>query len=193
MAQSFVILEQPPHPDDEGLRLVPGQNRQDRIVYSAVTPIESRPVDPPKEEEPRHFFTFGRIVLFTGILLVLMVIAFGVIYRAQSERFPVVVTIGMPEKKPQIEDVPLDKTARLVPVTPDMLRVTSIALGEPRLTIVNGKRLAEGDALAIATPLGTATLRVQLIQDGLVRFRHGGETIDVKMQALQALQTPTPH
>jgi hypothetical protein len=173
--------------------VVPEQNHQDRIIYSAVTPIESRPIDVPNEEEPPHFFTFGRIMLFIGIVFALMLIAFGIIYRMQSRQFPVVVTNAVPEKKVQPEDVPVDKTAPLVPVSPDMLHVTSIALGDPRLTIVNGKRLAEGDGLAIATPLGTATVRVELIQDGLVRFRHGGETIDVKMQALQVVPAASPH
>jgi len=172
--------------------VVPAEDR-DKIIYSAATPMESRSVEPPKEEEPPQFFTFGRIMLFTGIIFALMLIAFGIIYRMESRQFPVVVTIAVPEKKVQPEDVPADKTTTLVPVNPDMLHVTSIALGETPLTIVNGKRLAEGDGLAIATPLGTATVRVEQIQDGLVRFRHGGETIDVKMQALQVVPAASPH
>jgi hypothetical protein len=193
-AQLFVISEQPPHPDDEGLHIAPRSEPADHIIYSAITPLEERPVEPPKEEEePPHFFTFGRIMLFTGIIFALMLIAFGIIYRMESRQFPVVVTIAVPEKKVQPEDVQADKPAPLVPVNPDMLHVTSIAMGETPLTIVNGKRLAEGDGLAIATPLGTATVRVEQIQDGLVRFRHGGETIDVKMQSLQVVPAASPH
>ena len=63
-----------------------------------------------------------------------------------------------------------------------MLHVTSIALGTPPLTIVNGKRLAEGDSLVMNTPLGAVTIYVVSIEDGLVRFRHGGETIDATLQ-----------
>jgi hypothetical protein len=192
LSHHFGISSQPPNPKDEGLHVVP-ENHQDRIIYSAVTPIESRPIDAPDEEEPPHFFTFGRIMLFIGIVFALMLLAFGIIYRMESRRFPVVVTVGMPEQKAQPEDVPVDKTKSLVPVSPDMLHVTSIALGETPLTIVNGKRLGEGDALAIATPLGTATVRVTLIQDGLVRFRHGGETIDIKMEALHSIPAASPH
>jgi hypothetical protein len=64
-----------------------------------------------------------------------------------------------------------------------MLHVSSIALGNPRLTIVNGKRLAENDWLVVSTPLGDASVRVIQIEDGVVRFKHGEETIAAKLQA----------
>jgi hypothetical protein len=66
-----------------------------------------------------------------------------------------------------------------------MLHVSSIALGNPHLTIVNGKRLAEGEWLVVTTPLGEASVRIIQIEDGVVRFRHGGETISAKLQAAQ--------
>jgi hypothetical protein len=53
------------------------------------------------------------------------------------------------------------------------------------LTIVNGKRLAEGEWLVVTTPLGDASVRVIQIEDGVVRFRHGGETISAKLRAAQ--------
>ena len=93
-------------------------------------------------------------------------------------------TIGVPDAN--VAGDPLkNKKGPLVPVSPEMLHVSSIALGTPRLTIVNGKRLAEGDWLVITTPLGAASLRLTQIEDGFVRFRHGGETISAKLQIVE--------
>jgi hypothetical protein len=63
----------------------------------------------------------------------------------------------------------------LVPGGSEILHVSAIALGDPRLTTVNGKRLAEDDWLALNTPLRAASLRLISIRDGLARFRHGGQ------------------
>jgi hypothetical protein len=59
------------------------------------------------------------------------------------------------------------------------------------LTIVNGKRLAEQDWLVLKTPAGEASVRVISIQDGFVRFKHGGETIDARLQLANA--SPPAH
>jgi len=72
-----------------------------------------------------------------------------------------------------------------VPVNPEMLHVSSIALGNPRLTIVNGKRLAEGDWLVLSTYLGAASVRCIQIDDGIVRFRHGGEMLSAKLHVVE--------
>ena len=113
--------------------------------------------------------------------------AAGAIYWYQTRHFPVVVAISPPEVH---DKDALGKAGALIPIDPDMLHVTSIALGNPRLTIVNGKRLAEQDWLVVKTPSGEAGVRVVSIQDGLVKFMHGGETIDAH---LQALQSQPPH
>lgn len=113
------------------------------------------------------------------ILLGFAIFAAGAIYWYESRRLPVVVAITPPDGR---DKDPLGKSGALVPISPDLLHVTSIALGNPRLTIVNGKRLAEEDWLVVKTPNGEGSVRVISIQDGFVRFKHGGNTIDAKLQ-----------
>lgn len=137
-----------------------------------------------EETEPRgrHF------LLLVGILFGLALFAAAAIYWFEMRHFPVVVAISPPDAR---DKDPLGNRGALVPVSPDLIHVTSIALGNPRLAIVNGKRLAEEDWLVIKTPAGEASVRVISIQDGLVRFKHGGNTIDAKLQLAQA--SPSPH
>jgi hypothetical protein len=49
----------------------------------------------------------------------------------------------------------------MVSITAEKLHVSSIALGEIPLAVVNGARLAEGDSISLKTPSGMVTLRVE--------------------------------
>jgi hypothetical protein len=128
-----------------------------------------------------------RLFLVFGILLGFAIFVVGVIYWIEQRKLPVVVAISPPDGR---DKDPLGNAGALVPVAPELLHVTSIALGNPRLAIVNGKRLAEEDWLVLKTPVGEASLRVISIQDGFVRFKHGGNTIDAKLQVAETKVTP---
>jgi hypothetical protein len=159
------------------------RKRQPRLLQSAVTNPELQITDAARSERAT-FSSARRIAVVAGIVLVLLVLAAGVAYWIEWQRYPVVVTIGVPDTG-TAGDPLAKRPGPLVPVAPDMLHVSSIALGNPHLTIVNGKRLAEGDWLVVATSFGDASVRVIQIEDGVVRFKHGGETISAKLQAAQ--------
>jgi hypothetical protein len=148
---------------------------------------EERPSIEVMEEAPPAVGNY--ILLLLGILLGVALLGAGIIYRIESRQSSVIVAISPPD--PRDRD-PLGNRGALVPVSPDLLHVTSIALGTQHLTIVNGKRLAEGDWLIVKTPKGEASVRVISIDDGFVRFKHGGNTIDARLQ-MAADAKPSPH
>jgi hypothetical protein len=157
-----------------------------KIIYSDSLQAEEQISREIIDDAP----TVGRRFLFVlGIVFLCALIAAGTIYWIESRQFPVVVAISPPDAR---DNDPLGKGGTLIPLSPDLIHVTSIALGNPRLTIVNGKRLAEEDWLVVKTPKGEASVRVVSIQDGFVRFKHGGETIDARLQ-LVAETKPSPH
>lgn len=179
----FAISTQSPSPEDEGFHMVQRPEPEDRVIDSeslTAQPTSTEVV----EEEPSGGSGF---LLFLGIALGCGLLAAGIVYWVEVHRFPVVVAVAPPDGHDQAD--PLGGKAPLIPLGPDALHVTSISLGEPRLTIANGKRLAEGDWLVVKTVAGEASVRVLTIQDGLVRFKHGGETMDVKLTVI-AKQTP---
>jgi hypothetical protein len=71
---------------------------------------------------------------------------------------------------------PADPT-NFIPVSSDMLKVSSIALGRSPVAIVNGVEVGEGGTINVQTPNGTATLRVVSIRDGFIQFKNGEQTI----------------
>ncbi|HST31534.1 MAG TPA: hypothetical protein VLK27_11935 [Chthoniobacterales bacterium] len=182
--RASVIPSETPNPD-EGMRVVQRSEPHSRIIYSDS--IEADPQTSSEVTESKSS-TRGRLLLWLGFIVCSAIFAGGVIHWIQSRYYPVVVAISPPDER-LIKD-PLDNSGPLIPLSPELLHVTSIALGNPRLTIVNGRRLAEEEWLVVKTSLGEASVRVLSIQDGFVRFKHGGETIDARLQFAQAGSSP---
>ena len=159
--------------------MAPQQEPAAKIIYADSLTAEPSTSEVVDEASP----LWRRLLLLVAVFFGLAVFAAGVIYWIEQRHLPVVVAISPPDGR---EKDPLGDQGGLVPVSPELLHVTSIALGNPALAIVNGKRLGVEDWLVIKTPNGEASLRVILIQDGLVRFKHGGNTIDAKLQLAQA-------
>ena len=63
----------------------------------------------------------------------------------------------------------------IVQISSDSLRVSAIALGHPRLAVINGKQVAEGDTVRLHTPMRSVavTLRVVRIADGRIDLSDG--------------------
>jgi hypothetical protein len=58
-------------------------------------------------------------------------------------------------------------------INPDAIRVTAISLGQPRLAIVNGRQLGEGDEVIAAA----TRLRIVKISDGEVELSTGAQVV----------------
>jgi hypothetical protein len=63
----------------------------------------------------------------------------------------------------------------IVQISSDSLRVSAIALGHPRLAVINGKQVAEGDTVILHVPMRSVaiTLRVVKIADGRLDLSDG--------------------
>ena len=73
--------------------------------------------------------------------------------------------------------------AVVVQLNADLLQVTSIALGHPRLAVINGKQVAEGEQVIVHTPTRSISvaLRVLEISDRQVRLSDGTQVITVHL------------
>lgn len=71
----------------------------------------------------------------------------------------------------------------IVQLNSDLVQVSGIALGHPRLAVVNGKQVAEGDTITVHTPTRSiaVTLRVLKIADGRVDFSDGTQTLSARL------------
>jgi hypothetical protein len=79
----------------------------------------------------------------------------------------------------------------MVQLSEDMLRVSAISLGHPRLAVINGTQVAEGDFIAVHSPVARSVvvnLRVLRIGDGRIELTDGTQRI----QAHLAITRPKP-
>src|ERR1700722_761952 len=154
--------------------LPPGLTRSEEQFVPTTVRVSSRGV-------------FAVVAAF--ILLLLVVLAVWLYFGERKvERRRATIESGLPIETPNPKPTPPAwASGEIVPVFPEMLRVTSTALGNVPLAIVNGKRVAEGDWVDVTTDKGVATLVVDKIDDGVVHFRNGEIKIDPK------LATGPPH
>lgn len=75
----------------------------------------------------------------------------------------------------------------MVQIDTSQIRVSAISLGEPRLAIINGKQVLEGESITLqATPAITVNLRVVKIADGQVNLTDGNQVITVRLHVSAA-------
>ena len=80
------------------------------------------------------------------------------------------------------EVVGLPAPAPSITITPEMLDISSIALGSVPVAVINGAPITEGTTLMVQTSEGTALLRVTAIRDGTVQFKYGGQPFSANLR-----------
>jgi hypothetical protein len=78
----------------------------------------------------------------------------------------------------------------MVQIRADLLHVTAISLGHPRMAIVNGQQVAEGELVTLHTPTAyvALSLKVLAIGDGRVELTDGTQVITTRLE----LPSPAP-
>jgi len=120
----------------------------------------------------RAFVSFSHIAFMAGLALFTATVVGGSGYlirelHRQAGLASAIVGLRAPAIDPSL----------LVPISSDMLKVTSIALGRTPVAIVNGVAVTQGGLVQVHTTNGTADLHVLSIRDGVVQFKYGDQTI----------------
>jgi hypothetical protein len=167
-------------PEDEGLKTVRRDGPAPHILHGDLAQPGGELVIGPRRSSTISMLTFaGAVIIF------ILAAVWGWLYFAAGKsdhRQAAIEPVAAKESPPPPSATPPAWASKnVVPVFPEMLKVSSIAMGKTPLVIVNGQRLAPGDWLDVKTERGVATLVVEKIEDGAVHFRNGDMTIDAKM------------
>ena len=120
----------------------------------------------------RAFVNVSHLGLMAGVALITASVVGGsgyMIRELHRQAGIASVVIGLPSSS-------VDPSL-LVPVSSDMLKVSSIALGHAPVAIVNGAAIGEGAIVHLQTTNGVAAVRVVSIHDGMVQFKYGNQTL----------------
>jgi hypothetical protein len=96
-----------------------------------------------------------------------------------------------PRKDPEAPSVstPIVAAAPNGKIIADQIHVSAISLGDPRMAIINGRLVGEGEQITLHPPGATAavTLQVRKIFDGEVELGDGAQVIKARLEL-----APTP-
>ncbi len=178
-----------------GMRLVQ-PSIPTRPLLSSISAPEAEPVSATEESDSpfalrgaRTFSGNGRAI-FVGIVVGgILICAGGAIFnrhqRANGAE-PLSFKRFLPTKTHSVSASPhefVPPAPVVVPIDTNLLHVTAISLGHPRLAVVNGQSVAEGDWVR-ARPNNlpvTVSLRVLKIGDGRIDLSDGQQVITAKL------------
>lgn len=125
-----------------------------------------------RRENRRAFISVSHIGFMAGLALFTAALVGGsgyVIRELHREVGAAKAIVGLP--------APAFDPSLLVPISSDMLKVTSIALGTTPVAIVNGVAVTQGGLVQVHTTNGIADLHVVSIRDGVVQLKYGDQTV----------------
>lgn len=185
------------------MQIVPNTLPQPRLTNSVEVPLSSGN----RKEAPdldAHLGRTGFLVgngraIFIGLAISAVVMsAIGVLglhYSTRAEPPParklLAVETDAVSGATHPSDLPKPVTVQL---SEDMLRVSAISLGHPRLAVINGKEVAEGDFLAVHSSVARSivvNLRVLRIGDGRIERTDGTQLIQAHL-AITGLKPRAP-
>jgi hypothetical protein len=123
-------------------------------------------------------------LLFGAMLISVVGIIFGRHPQREGDRFRFPIFIKA--RTHSLADSP-GSTATPAPImvqlSAEMVRVSAIALGLPRLAVINGKTVAEGDSVTLQAPNASVALilRVVKIGDGSIDLSDGKKMFSARL------------
>ena len=165
-----------------------------RLISSLAPEPEETPSSNPEDESPfalggSSLFTGNGRAIFVGIFAGAIVISIaGFIFHRQHRlkddevHVPKVVSVATQSVTDSARAGATPQPI-VVQIEADVLRVSAIVLGHPRLAVVNGRTVAEGDSIVVHTPTRAVavTLRVVKISDGQIDLSDGRQVIRARL------------
>ena len=176
------------------MHLIPSRMPEPRLLSSAVRDFPAV-AGAPDETAGRSklkgdsLFSGNGRAIFVGIAVGgLLLCGAGALFEryhrlnATEVHVPKVVAVATERVSDSVHSNATPKPI-VVQFDPDSLRVTAIVLGHPRLAVINGRTVTEGDNVIIHAPTRAVaiTLRVLSISDGRIELTDGTQTITARL------------
>ena len=177
------------------MRLVSQQTPAPRLLSTVVPEQREKP---PERTSMRSRLKSVALIsgngraIFLGLILgAILISAVGVLYaRHQAAR-------RHPEEERKLLAVSTHSISTpqpiVVKISADLIHVSAISLGHPRLAIINGQLLAEGERITLHTPSASITVALQVtrISDVEIELSDGIQTIKARLELLPSHRPKT--
>ena len=172
------------------MRVISKQTPTPRLLSTVVPEVRERPPErismKSRLKGVSLFSGNGRAIFFGIILGAILLSAISLLYvrrqaglrhAEEARKLLAVSTHSISPPKPIV-----------VKISADLIHVSAISLGHPRLAIINGQLLGEGEQIIVHTPVASVaiTLRVIKISDGNIELSDGTQVITARLEVSPA-------
>src|SRR2546421_3738854 len=172
------------------MRVISQKTPAPRLLSTVVPELRERPperVSMKSRLKGVSLFSGNGRAIFVGIVLgaVLIFIVSFIYARRQA-------ALRRAEEARQLLAVSVQSLSRhepiMVKIGADLIHVSAISLGHPRLAIINGQLVGEGDQVTLQMPTASVavTLRVVKILDGTIQVSDGTQVITARLEVSPA-------
>lgn len=169
------------------MRLVSHTTPADRLLKTALEQRER----PPEGDQAESGLTtdsrfsgkdravFAAIVLGAVLLCTVAIMHSRqrtAVHRAKEDGKPSVVSTSIITAKP------------IVKISAELIHVSAISLGNPRMAIINGRLIGEGEQITLHPPTApvAVSLRLRRISDGEIELSDGAQVIKARLELAPA-------
>ena len=177
------------------MQVIPNIKASPRLLNSAAVEVRSAPGAAGKSSRHKLKRASGGggngRAIFMGLLLGGLLVA-AVSYcltrkeSVEDQLASVRRFLAVRTRSVAVIQAPSDKAGPLrVHIDASMLRVTAIALGHPRLAIINGKEVTEGDSLTLNSPDGSISVKMRIVNivEGRLELTDGTQIVTAPLSA----------
>ena len=186
----------------ERMRLVPNQIPPERLITS-MDAQEGRSIgdgsDSPFVLKDAGMISGNSRWVFIGAIIGAMLLSIGGIIfgrhpQKEGDRFGVATFIKARTHSLGVPGSTEPPAPIVIQLSVDMVRVSAIALGHPRLAVINGKTVTEGDSVTLQTPNSAVALilRVVRIADGSIDLSDGTKMFSARLTIPSPTKPKTP-
>jgi uncharacterized protein HemX len=175
------------------MRLISKVTPTPRLLSTVVPDVRE---NPPERVSMRSrlksvsLFTGNGRAIFIGLVVgAILICTIGIVYKRQQ------AARQHAEEERRMVEVSTKSVSHpepiVIQISADLIHVTAISLGHPRLAIINGRNVAEGEYLTIHAPTANVavTLRVLKISDGRIELSNGPQLITARLEIPSALHS----
>jgi hypothetical protein len=176
------------------MRLVPSTLKEPRLISSLASETEEKTISEEEVDSPfalggSRLFTDNGRAIFVGLFVGAIAICIAGSFYKRQHRLKE-DEVHVPMMLPAVTQSVLGSThsdatplPMVVQVDADVLQVSAIVLGHPRLAVINGRTVTEGDTIVVHTPTRAValTLRVLKISDGQIDLSDGTQLIRARL------------
>ena len=166
--------------------MVPHDAPAPRLLKTALERREHLPESGPGPTTGSSFSGKDRAV-FAAIVLG-AILLFGFLYIHLRQR--TVVHPASEDRRPPAVSTSIVASEPISNISADQIHVSAISLGDPRMAIINGQLVGEGETITLhpAGASAAVSLRLRRISDGEIELSDGAQVIKARLELAPAFK-----